>query len=292
MTAVNASYGQTSPDTGRCSSEQSEIKFTDETTLDITKPPYMIGRADMDEKRKVLKSGINWPGRDVDASTRIAMIELVKLYRQTQAQLPAECAGRNCVTGFWIYFGLHKNPNRLKYFFQPTILKKTARKNDMETFEVLVSGTNYEYIDRFEPATTFSADVINYQESMTVRSGRNTVFYSRGNFTTDGEDGDSRKVFYTFQEIIKFYDFMTNESGSFYCGNIYIHNAGVYLPKRKHSLYITASESNDEDDKASMNALASDFGTDLAHVCPSVCGTLSYPTDQQLKEYKEKKKKK
>lgn len=285
-----------------------KLRFAEEYSLQVISAPYIIDESTIqarvqlfddcikctDEKKCAVK------GFEISA---MQMVELYKKAEQIRVARNDKCKDKACITGVWIY--LAKKGDDVHYYFQPSVFMSKPSKPNLNTpfykvgdeFMYKYEGNHFSPIPDYvwEPEVTeYRQDIRNRRKER--RKYREGIFEDRKGHPVMRWRGDARKVFFSFQEILGFYSLLNpNENpSSCHAGSIYVNSYADKFDRKtkstgkgkrvKHTMYITASRGTEEFKKFAIST-TSQAGADLAHVCPSVCSELTYPSNQTAELY-------
>jgi hypothetical protein len=283
---------------------QDTVNFVNECQILVNRSPYTITQTEINDKEKLFKKCVHFTDNDNPDLTplKLQAIDIVKtLYCEAEnIRKIYDPTDKQCITGVWMIIGMEND--RISYSFQPAVMRTVSNLDGRHTFRTVYKGHVYSYDgnDFYNDDAGWQRKQALYAQTVRIKHVENfATWHKRARFKTRKGSpkstwrGDAREVFYSFQEILRFYtDNNTQEdvAGEFYSKAIYVnHSAAKFtsVPKGlnfwrvKHNTFITvdANTTPNKKDLAITSATTlknTDPGANLAHVCPSRCNDLQY----------------
>lgn len=288
------------------------VDFGKEYPIEVNTYPYIINEDTIRKRIDLFNECVKCTAtaaRCILEPLKVKASDMVSLYKIAESirSTNRNCSDSKCITGIWIHLAMTKE-GTFKYYFQPAVYRGSRLDpKSQPLFDRITIGQVYAYVDSFVVANK-NRPARTYRKSIRIRRSVNaTDRHRRGNFRnifgfyTRNWNGDTRRVFYSFREILGFYQMMNpNERpNEFYCKNIYLNSYADKFDsltrsnsskgfRVKHTIYITTdSDTSAFKMKEVAISATTSSGADLAHVCPSVCSQLSYPSSAEAQLQKE-----
>ncbi len=286
--------------------------FSMEFPIAVNTGGYILNAGQISEKENRFKKCVKCSPELVDcpeAPTKIPASAIKStLYNEAEnlRQQLSACSDKTCITGVWLIYGMENGT--IRYMFRTGVLKtKQGLTARYPSFDSLKFGQVHIYTgSKFEPLKKDQWKKLQdeYFDKIMVQRFEDSGRPERGGHRRpdgtleSGWKGNSRMLFYSFQEILGFYSKRNPKEETnrlFYCGNIYVnHSAGKFyrtvVNRRhvKHNTFITVDTGEEKGAKDQAITAISVDGADLAHVCPSRCNELEYPSAAELQSIMKK----
>jgi hypothetical protein len=276
--------------------------FADEFQINVNRRPYRITQNQMNTKAAFFQERIHYTENPNLDPLRLEALDIVdSLYCNAEKlRQKLNIPSNTYVTGVWIIIGMENND--VCYSFRPAVLTIDATAS-VDTIHTFINaperqGHVYRYVNDkfFIDDAGWQPKRDRYFENVRIKhtnlGGHTRARYRSNDGSLDNTwRGDAREIFYSFQEILGFYaeHSTTETSGYFYGGALLVnHSASNFTSKpkglnswrAKHNTFITVEVNSVVNNNTAITPAIdqrnTDPGTNLAHVCPSVCNRLQY----------------